>query len=1144
MSNTNTQQSKLIKKVIKIGSINIGGMSDRSNFCLNKYIEDEGFDVLTVQELRGAVGELNPTHLPLDNMNYIIDTNNAVNKGAAIYAHHNISLTKLEAISKMSTNIDSCWGLILAHGKRYIIGSVYAKLDYNSAIPEILEMLKNAEKMQQKLKATGIILTGDFNARHRSWGDTINCSNGKKLVEYLDHSSYSICTSTTPTFLCVNNGGSFIDLAIISNRLVDSVSKCETNSDVELFSGAPKRGHVPLITELIVHEKKNNNINIKLDPSTTNWQEWTSHIELTINDRLNILESEDDPYKLWNQLNGIFTEATNLHCGIKKSCSHSKPFWSQTLTLLSNQLKAARKSYVKRNTPRNLENLNKAREAFDNERKSSCKDFLIKKVKNLNSAQSQYFWKEFNKLFNKKTQHHIDPLEDGEGGLLTETKDLDDCLFSAFFEGKHLKEGSFDEKFHERVNDLYEKVMKEESYPSPDETDYSHVEALNAPITAEETIKAFKKIKGKSVDNLNMHPKMLLNLGPKALNIIQRLFNLCLTSHEWVWDSAEVVFLKKDGKESYSKAGSYRPICITAYIGKRMEDIIATRIEVWLLEMGKDDPDQEGFTSKKNTIRYLSRLHLGIEKDIESNLTILCLFIDFEKAFDSVWKQGLIVKLKELGIKGHILKLLNNFLFSRNITLNINGTKGNKRQGSNYGLPQGSVLSPVLFKIFLMDFVADLKNRDDICILKFADDGTIKVTAETSEECVQKLNNILEHLLNWTRKWRMKVNCDKNKTEVICFHTKENNKNLIPTSFSLGNKEILRVSSTKVLGLTMDEDLTYEKHCDNVLKSIQTTWVNLCKYSNRHWGFKQDVMLYLVKTLILSKIHYASHIYATTRNFQQIIKFWYHILKSVTGAVLNPRQNIIEVVLGVPPLHIQTKINSVKHILKLNIKPLNSDRYRDFIQISYNEVDKSPKCLYNKLKTTFDFLLWKLRFYPSHFCQNDAYIINEKLFGEFFNLQEKACSYNKQIVNRYTDEVLWKASLNNQYLLEGYPCSPNPSSNALPIPNDTSRKTEVLLMNIFFKNNILKDSLYRIGKVNSPLCTLCGLTEETAEHILFNCTFISEDLRLRAQQSYTNTVNTPTDYPTGFLAVSRNTQFISSCVKILKDLPLCENVSL
>ena len=99
-------------------------------------------------------------------------------------------------------------------------------------------------------------------------------------------------------------------------------------------------------------------------------------------------------------------------------------------------------------------------------------------------------------------------------------------------------------------------------------------------------------------------------------------------------------------------------------------------------------------------------------------------------------------------------------------------------------------------------------------------------------------------------------------------------------------------------------------------------------------------------------------------------------------------------------------------------------------------------------------------------------------------------------------------------------------------------------MNIFHKNNVLKHSLYRIGKVNSPLCTLCGLAEDTLEHILFNCSMIREDLRLRALHCYNSVVHAPTDYATGFLAASRNTEFISLCVEILKDLPLCERVAL
>ena len=1144
MSINNTQRKTAAYKSLTIGSINISGLSNRSQFCLNKYIYDENTDILTVQELAGPRGEVNPCNLEIDNMNYIRDTNNASNKGAALYVNQKHSLTKLDSISKLSKNIDSCWGLVVAYGKRFIIGSVYAKLNYEPAIKEILDMLKAAEGMQGKLKAAGIILTGDVNARHRSWGDNINCSYGNKLCESLDHSLYTICTAKTPTFLCVD-GGSYIDLMIISNRLVESVSSCNTNTSVELFSGAPARGHVPLITKLVVHDIQNTNVNVKLDLTTMRWEEWTAFIEKSINDNMVNWESEDT-YRLWNQLNAIITEATDKHCSTKACCKHSKPFWTESLSELYSKLKAARKKYMKRNTQNNLEILRTAKEAFDLERKTTCTEFLINKVKKLNSIQSQNFWREFNKMFKKKSDQKIDPLSDGKGGLITDPKIMEDSLFSVFFEGKHLEDQNFDETFFNEINTLYEKVVLE-SQEIPE--NYLNTEDLNADITIDEIVKAFKS-KGKSVDNFNFHPQMLQKLGPSAIKLIQKIFNLSFKKHEWVWDTAEVIFLRKSGKDCYSKPGSYRPICITSYIGKRLEDIIASRMEAWLLRLGKEDKDQEGFSKKKNTIRYLSRLHHGIQSDKENNLTVLCLFIDFEKAFDSVWKQGLIVKLHQLGIRGNILKLINNFLFSRKVKLNINGNKGTDRQGSDYGLPQGSVLSPVLFKIFLMDFLTELDNRNDISILKFADDGTVKITAKTSSECVDKLNFVLQCLQNWTKKWRMKINCDKNKTEVICFHTSENNKDLIPLTFDLGCKQICRVSTTKVLGLTIDEDLSYHQHCANILKSIQTTWADLCKYSNRQWGFKQEIMLYLVKTLIISKISYASHIFATMNNMKSINSFWYHILKSIIGAVLNLRHNVAELILGVPPLLIQARMNSIKHFLKLNLKPLQNDRYREFLTNTFVYSTKSPTSIYTRLKDVFEFLSWKLTTYPSHFSQEDIQLVNNQQLDQFFNLSEKACSYHKPMINCYIEKVLWKSSLTNQYQLEGFPNSPTPSCNPIEIPNNTSRKTEVRLLSIFYKNNIFQSALYRIGRATSPMCTLCGQVEETADHLLFSCDSIPENLRLRSRQSYANAINceiddiNTADIETGFLNASRNPAFISSCIDILKDLQLRDTVVL
>ena len=293
---------------------------------------------------------------------------------------------KLESLSKQCEHIDSCWGLVVAHNKRYIVGNVYVKLNHKPAITSVLKMLNAAQNMQVNLKASGIILTGDFNARHMCWGDNINNEYGKNLVESLDNTLFSICTSKSPTFLCAN-GSSHIDLSIISNSLADSVVNCRTDDTVELFSGAPSRGHVPLITEFIVRQAHNTTeVKEKLDITKIQWDDWKESIENAVEENHEILNAEENPYNIWNQLNGIITEATYTHGKMKKSCQHSKPYWTDSLSTLSKELQAARKSYIKRNTDSNLQKFTEAKEAFDTERKAACREFPINRAKQLNSV--------------------------------------------------------------------------------------------------------------------------------------------------------------------------------------------------------------------------------------------------------------------------------------------------------------------------------------------------------------------------------------------------------------------------------------------------------------------------------------------------------------------------------------------------------------------------------------------------------------------------------------------------------------------------------------------------------------------------------------------------------------------------------------
>ena len=148
--------------VIKICSINICGISERSRIPLDKYVHDEQYDVVTIQE----TGSASIDKISLTNMSSITDSNDAKNRGVASYAQNNHSITKLEDISKDFQDIDSCWGLTVINNTRYIVGNIYVKLGDVNGISNTIDMLNKAQQMNTTMKSEGVILVGDMNARH------------------------------------------------------------------------------------------------------------------------------------------------------------------------------------------------------------------------------------------------------------------------------------------------------------------------------------------------------------------------------------------------------------------------------------------------------------------------------------------------------------------------------------------------------------------------------------------------------------------------------------------------------------------------------------------------------------------------------------------------------------------------------------------------------------------------------------------------------------------------------------------------------------------------------------------------------------------------------------------------------------------
>ena len=296
---------------------------------------------------------------------------------------------------------------------------------------------------------------------------------------------------------------------------------------------------------------------------------WSLDIEQELGkDKVDTLSHHGEIHNLMAVIDNAIGAATTANCQTKKVCKHSKPYWTKELTTLSDKLRKALKAYSTRNTNKNLSVLQEAKHEFEEARRLACQKLIFDKTNTLTTAQSCKFWKEFNRLL-PPTNTQVEALVKDDGSVITDNTKIEEILFETVFKGKHIvnNQSSFDAKFYEDTNTQYKSIIDNEFTNSNDNEDtFQHSSALYNPISEQEvrsTIKGNKSAAG-SFDNCKVHPLMLKHLDSDAIYALTRLSNLCLRNSKWLWNSSNIVFLKKEGKESYSKPGSYRPISISS----------------------------------------------------------------------------------------------------------------------------------------------------------------------------------------------------------------------------------------------------------------------------------------------------------------------------------------------------------------------------------------------------------------------------------------------------------------------------------------------------------------------------------------------------------------------------------------------------
>ena len=205
-----------------------------------------------------------------------------------------------------------------------------------------------------------------------------------------------------------------------------------------------------------------------------------------------------------------------------------------------------------------------------------------------------------------------------------------------------------------------------------------------------------------------------------------------------------MIFLRKQGKTDYTTPSAYRPITISSYIGKIVERLLDARLRSFFKKFNLLDEEQEGFQSHKSTVSSLYRVKMECQKVRMSKKSGALISIDFEKAFDFVWINGLLQKLYQSGAKGKLIKLIESILKSRQLSIEI-GNRRSQYFGAKDGFPQGSVLSPIRFIFFVSDMFKNLNCKK----FKFADDGNFLGTGDTETLVYLNCQVILKELERW-----------------------------------------------------------------------------------------------------------------------------------------------------------------------------------------------------------------------------------------------------------------------------------------------------------------------------------------------------------------------------------------------------------
>ena len=833
--------------------------------------------VVAVQEIKLKIDTNFNTHI--SNYSYIdqrLETDGNAAGGVGLYIHKDVVYHRI----KLNTQFQAIAIHAFLH-KRITICNIYINPQQNFTKGDLEQLVAQLPKPY--------ILTGDFNSHNTVWHDhwTQPDDNGRTVENFILDNDLNVLDEDEHTYEQFRPDGtlyrSHIDLTLITPDL-------QPDLDWTTLDDNGNSDHLPIqIT-----------INKSYDFDTfTRWNlkkaDWDKYRQLAIFDKP--IQDFSTIQELADYIVETINYAGDQAIGKIKieNGKIPKPWWNSACKQATKNKKKAYRKFKRTPNTENHIAYKKANaiavRTIRQSKRESWETFLAS-INSYTSAKD--LWGKINAMKGKNKNKSVSSIKTTDSKIVDQKGEIATEL------AKHFQNISNGQNSSEAFKNFRENNQNYLDF----NTNTTKVYNLGIKITELKNI--LKKSKDTSPGMDGIPYIMIRQLPEDSLKYILDFYNRIFLKHEFPekWKAAVIIPILKPGKDS-TKCSSYRPIALISCLSKILEKILNKRL-MWYLEKNKlIDKSQCGFRQGRSTTDHTTRLTSDIQEALVNNEYHISIFLDLEKAYDTVWKQVILNQLLKFDIKGHLAFYIKNFLEHRSIKVKV-GNYFSENFLLDLGVPQGSSISVTLFLIAvntILDFIPGNIQKS-----LFVDDCRISLRAKFLD---QKTKDRLQSILNNLEKWASQTGFKfaEGKSELlIC--TRKIPKTTPNLGLFLDNKKLKIVTEKKFLGVWFDWRMTWKTHINNVrsdcmraLKLLKTIAFSKNKTDTK-------MLLRIYKTMILPKLEYGCLAYGTAsvNNLKILDPIHHQALRICLGAFHTT---------PIKSLYVETNLHSLSYRRKI-----------------------------------------------------------------------------------------------------------------------------------------------------------------------------------------------------------------------------------